>query len=613
MQYTVDAVDGAYINVLVDWNFSGTWNDGGMLFHCEDSSVPHLSEYIVRDFHVPQGSGSFSTLGLPDFRIGAAPGYVWMRCTISDVPVDDEDWTGNGAFADGETEDYLLYIADPASYPNHREWGDAPDGMTAYPGSTPVDGNFPTCGGGGIRHGDETGEFWMFFGGALCRPSIEPGGNRGYCRVAYNVDHDDGLDYTVPYTLTGPPGAETVVEEYYPYHWINRTIGNRGAMARWSSNNLDMMWANLTADQDAYVNVMMDWNQDGEWASADEHVLQNYVLPPARSGSGLSAHPGDRPPDFRIGPNAGYVWARFTITPVPVSIPWDGSGSFTDGETEDYLLKVGMFNFLLDFGDAPWGTLTADDGAVHRIRAGFSLGDLIEEDADGEPDGKAAGDSDDDGIVWPESLLPGDQAELEVLVTADGILNGWIDFGMDSSWAEMGDHVVLDAQVTSGSNTIFIQIPADAKEGTTFARFRFSDVGGLAPVGPPLSGQQMDSTMIPIGEVEDYMILIGEITGVKERQAAPVAYKLFQNYPNPFNPSTEIAYQVASAGHVSLTIYNLRGQKVCTLVDEHKKSGIYTVRWHARDESGRIVPTGMYLYRMTAGEFSVTRKLLLLQ
>jgi hypothetical protein len=95
----------------------------------------------------------------------------------------------------------------------------------------------------------------------------------------------------------------------------------------------------------AYVNVLVDWNQDGQWGGSSacsganttpEHVLVNFVVPPQYIGT-LSAL---GPPDFTIGPKQGYVWTRFSITESPVIEDWDGDGVFEDGETEDYLLRI---------------------------------------------------------------------------------------------------------------------------------------------------------------------------------------------------------------------------------------------------------------------------------
>ena len=88
----------------------------------------------------------------------------------------------------------------------------------------------------------------------------------------------------------------------------------------------------------------------------------------------------------------------------------------------------------------------------------------------------------------------------------------------------------------------------------------------------------------------------------------PTEYLLQQNYPNPFNPSTAISYQLPAVSHVTLKIYNLLGQEVGTLVDEKQNPGNHSVVF----EAGRL-PSGVYFYRLNAGKFTATRKLLLLK
>ena len=106
------------------------------------------------------------------------------------------------------------------------------------------------------------------------------------------------------------------------------------------------------------------------------------------------------------------------------------------------------------------------------------------------------------------------------------------------------------------------------------------------------------------------------ITAVLEEHTAtlPQIFVLEQNYPNPFNSSTVIRFALPQAENVELAVYNLAGQKVATLVEGVREAGVYTVRWDGRDESGRELASGVYLYRLRAGQGQVeTRKLLLLQ
>jgi flagellar hook assembly protein FlgD len=89
--------------------------------------------------------------------------------------------------------------------------------------------------------------------------------------------------------------------------------------------------------------------------------------------------------------------------------------------------------------------------------------------------------------------------------------------------------------------------------------------------------------------------------------------KLFGNYPNPFNPSTTISYQLSTDSDVTLIIYNIKGQKVKTLVNETLPAGRYSVVWNGKDNNSKQTSSGIYFYKLSAGNFQQTRKMLLLK
>ena len=93
----------------------------------------------------------------------------------------------------------------------------------------------------------------------------------------------------------------------------------------------------------------------------------------------------------------------------------------------------------------------------------------------------------------------------------------------------------------------------------------------------------------------------------------PDSFGLDQNMPNPFNPSTTIGYQLPESGQVHLSVYNLLGQEVRTLVDATLEAGYYTLDWDGRDDFGRQLASGIYLYRMRVNDFSETRRMMLLK
>jgi hypothetical protein len=93
----------------------------------------------------------------------------------------------------------------------------------------------------------------------------------------------------------------------------------------------------------------------------------------------------------------------------------------------------------------------------------------------------------------------------------------------------------------------------------------------------------------------------------------PNSITLSQNYPNPFNPTTTIAYALPENSRVLIQIFNVLGQSVRTLVNEEKSAGRYAAVWDGKDNDGRTIGSGIYLYRITAGSSSQTRKMLLLK
>ena len=104
-------------------------------------------------------------------------------------------------------------------------------------------------------------------------------------------------------------------------------------------------------------------------------------------------------------------------------------------------------------------------------------------------------------------------------------------------------------------------------------------------------------------------------------EVKPQQFALQQNYPNPFNPETIIEYHLPTAAQVTLEIYNILGQKMVTLVNANLEAGIYQTTWTARDNEGNAVPSGMYIYRISAtgnsaeqpGKFVEQKKMILMR
>ncbi|NLI15741.1 MAG: T9SS type A sorting domain-containing protein [candidate division Zixibacteria bacterium] len=93
----------------------------------------------------------------------------------------------------------------------------------------------------------------------------------------------------------------------------------------------------------------------------------------------------------------------------------------------------------------------------------------------------------------------------------------------------------------------------------------------------------------------------------------PTEFVLEQNYPNPFNPVTQISFELPSAGLITIEVYNILGQSIKTLISEYKNAGRYSIIWDGTNEAGQAVLSGVYFYRLTTKEQSITKRMMLLK
>ena len=108
-------------------------------------------------------------------------------------------------------------------------------------------------------------------------------------------------------------------------------------------------------------------------------------------------------------------------------------------------------------------------------------------------------------------------------------------------------------------------------------------------------------------------VMVRGVTPVDDENIPVLATELFNNYPNPFNPETTIRYSVKETSPITIEVYNLKGQLVRTLVNEIKTAGNYSVVWNGRDNNNQPVSSGVYFYKMNAGKYSSTKKMILMK
>jgi hypothetical protein len=158
------------------------------------------------------------------------------------------------------------------------------------------------------------------------------------------------------------------------------------------------------------------------------------------------------------------------------------------------------------------------------------------------------------------------------------------------------------SEINAGPSDIF-QVFATIVSATAY----FSDVSVPGDISvdypgfnPDFNNNQVDNSGATIG-TGPYHTDWKTITGINDLESSvPVEYALSQNYPNPFNPLTTIEYQLPEVAEVELMIFNILGQKIYTLLNGKKQAGYHSQVWNAKDEFGKSVASGMYIYRLDA-------------
>jgi len=193
------------------------------------------------------------------------------------------------------------------------------------------------------------------------------------------------------------------------------------------------------------------------------------------------------------------------------------------------------------------------------------------------------------GFTWVKSDA---QRTVDLVAQGDDKIKVWLNGELVGSSSRVNASVTLN----EGYNALFVKVTNQV--GASSMKVLLLDEDSNTPLGT------------------EY-VLSTPTTAVEEELAArPGAFKLSQNAPNPFNPSTWIPFELARSGHVRLTIYNLAGQKIRTLLDKELAAGIgYTTFWDGKDDAGRDAASGVYVTEMTGdgGVFKQTMKMTLVR
>ncbi|MBD3333757.1 T9SS type A sorting domain-containing protein [candidate division GN15 bacterium] len=224
----------------------------------------------------------------------------------------------------------------------------------------------------------------------------------------------------------------------------------------------------------------------------------------------------------------------------------------------------------------------------------------------------------------------GDSAKIGQLDCIVRRLDGERQFVLDSIITEAGASWTVGI---SGDSSLVIRTDGSSQTCDLIVRSVTTNLGAdlraedvflegpaINTVVPDWSGLELEDIMLyydfDADGVNDDSVALSISTAIDEDGShgdLPTEYRLHGNYPNPFNPSTVISYELPRRADVRLTIYNVLGQMVTTLIDGTQAAGRYDVIWDGNDESGGSVATGVYFYRLSTEDFTASRKMLLVK
>jgi hypothetical protein len=310
--------------------------------------------------------------------------------------------------------------------------------------------------------------------------------------------------------------------------------------------------------------------------------------------------------DFLYHNDGGGTFSKVSAGPIVA-----GAGNSTGSSWVDFDNDADLDLFVSDFGGEKRLFRNLGGGFFERVRQHKIVGDKT------NAQGHAWADVDNDGAV--EVFVANNDQE-QLLFHNEGNGNRWIKLelvGRKSNRAAIGARVRVKTIVCGYPVWQIHEVSAQTGGGMSGQSSLPVEFG----LGNAL---KVDSLVIhwPSGAVQivtglganaTHRLEEDATTGVDEIAGLPREYVLYQNYPNPFNPATTIQYALPQIANVELAIYNLLGQKVRTLVDQQLPAGYHDVVWDGRNDAGMPVGSGIYLYRMKAGRFVETRKMVMMQ
>ncbi len=391
------------------------------------------------------------------------------------------------------------------------------------------------------------------------------------------VDDPDG-NFDIPILFPGEYEMTAIIElAGGGYFYKNETVTldeNNNTLTIYL-DNYETISGNVSAainPENTHINVYQD---DILISSGVADVNGDYVIP--------GVIPGD------YSATASLTGNYFDIQDVIISV---------DNQIIDFQLEEYLYEFTYNFAGDPVGQLQLFQFMSCAIR--LSGEDLIgnEDNIFSQVEFIAPFDPDEGELyaqIWKNDLI---------------IYEQQIDDFTEGEWLNVTFADLFEIDVTA---EYYIGYRIYSLSGNVAAVYH--------DAGPMIEGNGAyiyTSSWIPLPATYDYNFCIKAITVSQNPSSSEIIIspitKLHQNYPNPFNPETTISFNVTqTSSFVTLEIYNLKGQKVKTLVNETLESGNHTVIWNGTDDNNKLVSSGIYFYKMKTDNHEETKKMILMK
>ena len=428
--------------------------------------------------------------------------------------------------------------------------------------------------------------------------------------------------------------------------WTLSTSGSQSSSSWTALSDISTSGASLTAGQGFLTYVFADTDNDG-----DDDLPVTLKISGSYNGSSVT---------YGSIPNGNYAlagnpfpftidWDVFSKTNTSTAYVWDdatGSYKTWNGTTGGLSLgKIAPLQGFLFLASGGTGSITMDPshskkaGTFYKTMQNNSASIIFNMESGSYQDqtfvsfmdnGQVGMDIADANKLLP--LSPSDRVVGISYIEGKSLDINNLPYELDSSISFSLDVMYL----TVGSNNEFIteeeviklsyniedipeHITMSIINNFTGEEFDAADVNEItfttAEKGSfPFAGNSGVSVYPQLG-ISHFTINIfyNELSANDKENSIPIQYALHQNYPNPFNPATTIRYDLPKQSYVTITVYDMLGREVTTLVNQHQNAGSKSILWNATNFYGKTVSNGIYLCRIQAGDYIDTNKMILLK